>query len=600
MKPRTTLFLLIFAAGLFAFIKFYESKQPGTREAAEKGQYVVSFDSDKVTGIDIANKEDRIELRKQGSDWFLERPVKDRADSSAVEQLLSAIEYLKKDTALDAKSDQMKEFGLTNSQLRVRVICPGGPPEILLGNDAAVDGKTYLGIDRSNTVYVVDSSIKAQLSKKADDLRDRRLTPLDGTLVDKFSIKTAAGLIEAEKLQGHWQLRKPINARGDDQKINDLIAQIVNTRIDTFVPGNGNPVAYGLEEPALTVTLFTTGAQKPEVLDFGRAADKEKVYARLESRNGIYLLSAKLEDALGKKPDDLRDRHLLRINFDIVDRINIEPAGKEKIVLARKQESWVIKSLGDRPANSAAAGNLSSALQEQMVTAFVADVSSELAKYGLDKPQVKVTFSSYASENTPESTAGERPIETVAFGKFDGDNVYARLEGEPFIVSVNKAVLDSIFTHPAQWQDLAIFKLKPEEISSIDVIKPGQPEIALERGKGPWKLTKGEGPVNETNVQSFCNTLASLHAVRWLGSGTPIQNPELSLTVFDTRNKRPFKLTIGKENGQEMWDAAAEGLPGTFILSKPDVEALQLTLAGTARPSPAPQPLPPAPAPSAR
>ena len=37
--------------------------------------------------------------------------------------------------------------------------------------------------------------------------------------------------------------------------------------------------------------------------------------------------------------------------------------------------------------------------------------------YGLDKPQLQLTFSSFASENTAETKAGEEPFATIAFGK---------------------------------------------------------------------------------------------------------------------------------------------------------------------------------------
>jgi hypothetical protein len=70
----------------------------------------------------------------------------------------------------------------------------------------------------------------------------------------------------------------------------------------------------------------------------------------------------------------------------------------------------------------------------------VADVATELPKYGLDQPQLRVTLSSYASENTPDTQAGEKPIATVLFGREEGENVYAKLEDEPFVVSVPKGV----------------------------------------------------------------------------------------------------------------------------------------------------------------
>ena len=74
------------------------------------------------------------------------------------------------------------------------------------------------------------------------------------------------------------------------------------------------------------------------------------------------------------------------------------------------------------------------------MTNFVADVASDLPKYGLDKPQLTVTLSSFASENTAETKAGEHPLATIAFGKIDGENIFARVGEEPFVVAVQRSI----------------------------------------------------------------------------------------------------------------------------------------------------------------
>src|SRR5205814_10006956 len=108
-------------------------------------------------------------------------------------------------------------------------------------------------------------------------------------------------------------------------------------------------------------------------------------------------------------------------------------------------------------------------VKAEQVTKFVEDVASDLPKNGLDKPQLQVTFSSFASENTPESTAGERPFATIAFGRIDGDNVFARLGDEPFIVAVRRSLLDNIFVDPLQWQELTIFRFKADDVHKFTV-----------------------------------------------------------------------------------------------------------------------------------
>ena len=124
------------------------------------------------------------------------------------------------------------------------------------------------------------------------------------------------------------------------------------------------------------------------------------------------------------------------------------------------------------------------------------DVASDLPKYGLDKPQLQLTFSSFASENTAETTAGEHPFATIALGKVDGENVYARLIDEPFIVAVRRALLENIFADPLQWQELAIFKFKPEEVHKLAVVTDR--EYALERNTNKdWASVKGNEPINQ-------------------------------------------------------------------------------------------------------
>jgi hypothetical protein len=611
MKLRNTVILLVLAAGMFAYIWFVDKKRPTTRQAMEHGRQVVELDRDKINTISIQNPEGRIELRKSDANvWQLEAPVKDRADSMVITQLLTSAETLKHDAVIGEESkgadkNQIKDFGVAKPETRIKFAGPEKTVELLIGKDAAVEGKVYARLEGSNTVYVISNDLKNQITKKADDFRDRKLTDLSATQIKKVAVKRGADELELEKKDQHWAIVKPLRARGDDSKIGDLVSQATTARIESFVSDSANLAAYGLQEPRGSVTLFTEGSGQPVVLQIGASPkeekDKEKAYAKLSTRDSVVLLSKPVAQLLETKPNDLRDKNLVRFESDIVDRITIELAGGEKIVLARSGENWVRKADKDTPVNSAAATRLLDDLKGQPVANFVSDVATELAKYGLDQPSLRVTLSSFASENTAETKAGEKPIVTVLFGKAEGDNLYAKLDDEPFIVSVSKALVESIPTDPLQWQELTIYKFKPEEINSFEVTKPGQPAVSLERDKEKWKLSKGDGSVNQNNAQSLVNTLAGLRAVRWIGATKPehgFDKPSLVVT-FKTTGNTNGKLTVGATTPEEMSYAIADGLTGTFLISKPHLEAFQLALVDKpAPPAATSSPLPAAPAPA--
>jgi hypothetical protein len=245
--------------------------------------------------------------------------------------------------------------------------------------------------------------------------------------------------------------------------------------------------------------------------------------------------------------------------------------------------------------NVAAARRVLDEMHDRQVTSFVSDIATDLPKYGLDQPQISLTFSSYASENTAETKAGEKPIATIFFGKAENGNVYARLEDEPFIVSVPEAALEWLMVDPLQWQPLQIFDVKVDDLTAIEVAKQNQPTVSIEKGKDKlWKLAKGDGMVNQINAQSMANTLSNLRAVRWIGPSKPdfgFDKAPLVVT-FKSSDSAARKLKIGTMSPEETAYSTADGWAGVFVMSKPDFSAFQLPL--LERPAPPAGTTPPA------
>ena len=291
----------------------------------------------------------------------------------------------------------------------------------------------------------------------------------------------------------------------------------------------------------------------------------------------------------------------MRFDENQLDRITIDAPGKDKTVLARKGELWTIANRNNAAANAGEVRRLIDLIAGEQVTKFVEDVASDLPKYGLDKPQLTVTLSSFASENTAETSAGEHPMATIAFGKIDGENVYARVGDEPFVVTARRAMLDNIFSSPLQWQELAIFKFKPEQIHRLSVITDHELTI----GRGPsnqWQWVVGNGLIDTGNVQSLLNTLASLRAVRWVGNDVPAQafaRPQLIVTfTTSSDDKTVHKLLVGSPAADNMPLARTDEREGTFVINNPDFNALRLPLVQTPPASPAASTPPASPLPS--
>jgi hypothetical protein len=597
MKWKSTLVLFVIAAGVFAYLFFVERNRPGTEEAARQAQNVVNFDRDKIDGVVIQNGDDKIDIRRHNDKWRLETPIKDQADASLVTSLLSDLENWQKDASISAKEmeadkNRLADYGLANPKLRLRLVGQGAPPEIFFGKDAALEGKMYVRFENSKETFFASQSVRKAIDKKPEDFRDRKLTDLIMAQVVRAVLKTPAGEMELQKTGDHWDIVKPLRTHADDQKVSDMIAQVTTARIEQFVADDsGDLHPYGLAEPRGSLTLFAQGDKQGQTLRIGSVPEKEKeqVYVRFSPRGFVYTLPKKIEEILNNKPNDLRDRHLVRIDTKILDRLTIDAPGKGKTLLARKDENWTIASCNNAPANLSEVRRLIDALQNEQVTKFVEDVASNLPKYGLDKPQLTVTFSSFASENTAETKAGEQPFASVAFGKVEGDTVYARVGDEPFVVAVRRGLLDQIFSDPLQWQELSIFNFKPEQIHRIGLTTNKM--LALVRGQNnQWSWTTGTGAINQTNLQSLLNTLATLHGVRWIGAIAPahgFDKPQVVITFTTSLDdKASHKLIIGGVAPDGVTFAKIDEREGTFVISNADLSALRLPLVATESPTP--------------
>src|SRR3954463_179165 len=597
MKTKTTVLLLIVAIAVAVYIKFIESKGPNTEEAKRQAGNVVNFERDALEGIVIQNGDDRVELKKQDQKWRIEAPFKDQADRGAVENLINDLDGWQKFDSIPAREIEknktlLDEYGLSKGKLKLKLLGKDAPPEITFGNDAALQGKMYVRVGDNGDVIIAAQTVRNDIAKKPEDFRDKKLTDLATAQVTRALLKTATGEMEVEKKGDHWEIVKPPPGRGDDQKISDLLAQVTTAQIQQFVAEDrGDLRPYGLAEPRGSITVFAVDDKTGQTLQIGGVPEKEKeqVYVRFTARNAVYTLPKKIEELLALKPADIRDRHLVRIDTNILDRITIDAPGKGKTILGRKDENWTLVSRNNQPANSVEVNRMLDLLKGEQVTKFVEDVASDLPKYGLDKPQVQVTLSSFASENTPESTAGEHPFATIAFGKTEGEEVYARLGDEPFIVAVHRGLLANIFADPVQWQELAIFRFKPDDVHKLTV--QTDRESALVRNeKKEWTRVKGNEPINTVNVQSLLNTLTVLRAARWVGATTPahgFDKPTVTITFTTSPDdKNVHKLLVGSQAEGGMWFARTDEREGTFLLPNPDLNGLKLPLVGVPSPTP--------------
>src|SRR6185436_11920595 len=156
------------------------------------------------------------------------------------------------------------------------------------------------------------------------------------------------------------------------------------------------------------------------------------MYAKLPDKPRVFLVSSYLESTFNKSSFDLRDKTILKIDRDKVDRLEIDTPD-HTLKVAKQGADWRITSPVDARADFGAVEGIIGRLNTTPMKSVTAVDAPNLAEYGLDKPAATVRVTSGSAQ------AG------LAIGKAAGDGVvYAKDLSRPLIFTVESALFDEL------------------------------------------------------------------------------------------------------------------------------------------------------------
>lgn len=580
MNLRTTLALLVIAIGLGLFIWILDRRSPSTREA--RTGYVVDLDRNDLTRLEIANENANTILNKTAGGWQIIAPVNDRADVRVVDSLLDNIQFLRRDDTIsnlgkgEKKQKRLKDFGLLKPHLKLVWRAKKKHSSIEFGADTAVEGTCYIHLEGSDAVFVTGNELKNLVSKRSNAFRDHQITPFLTTQIDRVIVHQPAGEIELARQENGWQIVRPIKARADDDIVNAALEKINATPILDFAESE-KIANTETENSSRSISLFS-GDEKVEIFCGSAVPNQpDRIYLRIPSRPSLLLVTDSFAQTINVKPNQLRDRRIARLNSDIIDRIRIDQAGAASLLLARREDHWEIVSQQNALANAEIVNRLIAALNGTDVQEFVSDTATDLGRYGLDAPTLRIGFSSYASDNTAESGAGEEPIATLAVGKPDQDAYFARIEQEPYVFSVSKQTVDSLPTHDFNFWALDVLRLERSDLVSIEIDNDAGKLELIRDDRGKWVVKDKAESQDEAALQTFLNAVSHIRALAWLGPSQPAYGLDHPIEMIRIRTKSgQFELQLGGAN--DRGDRYAMFSNRAFLIGANDYQQLSARL----------------------
>ncbi|WP_075088066.1 DUF4340 domain-containing protein [Verrucomicrobium spinosum] len=203
--------------------------------------------------ISITTKDGTLKLQRKGDSWQAQAPYQDRANPEWVAQLLNSLnglEWRETVSRKDMSKEDYKRTGLGNpAALEVSVLGEGGKElaRCRFGGKAPYEESFYAAQpgekpDKKGDelLHVTKSTLPALLSKNAEDWRDIKLVRLQPDTIHRFVLSAGTGAIEFTREKGKpWQLIKPIQTAASDERVNAILAAVLNMDVKLNTASDG-------------------------------------------------------------------------------------------------------------------------------------------------------------------------------------------------------------------------------------------------------------------------------------------------------------------------------------------------------------------------
>jgi len=264
--------------------------------------------------------------------------------------------------------------------------------------------------------------------------------------------------------------------------------------------------------------------------------------------------------------------HLFRIDKDTITTVLLDK-GQPKPISIKRNSHWHIVGPINSPADELAVESLLTSLTSLKMEREVKNNAEDLQPYGLEKPQLKVSFSANSSRHHLRIGA-----KTVV-----GNQYYASVDQENRVVLIGASQQQSLNKSLFDLRRKELFTFEKDEVKTI-AVESAEVEMTLKKLDGErWQSqTKPDARIKSSKVDTLLGRLVWLQAKRFLDNPVdPVTQLGLAparIRISLSNKERTETLLLGDSTKDQSVYAKGDGLTGIALVEDKLLEQLPTSL----------------------
>jgi hypothetical protein len=274
---------------------------------------IFAFERADVTAVKIRTGSSAWEALRKDGDWFLKSPVAALADKSRVDTLIDSLAGLRaKEFVSEKRTDEdVFKNGLDKPEYEVVLSLATANKDATISFHRDGDKISAMS-SLADKIVLVESAILADLDKKPEEYRQKKVAVLDSWEADRLAV-TAGGLSLAavkEKVgdSDKWFLESEGKPEADGSKVETFIRKIEGLEAAEFIDAPKSLAEYGLDKPQAEVKIRTKDyegkVRESTILVGAEDRDKKQVVVKNAAFPYLFRVDVSFLDNL---PKDVKD-----------------------------------------------------------------------------------------------------------------------------------------------------------------------------------------------------------------------------------------------------------------------------------------------------